>query len=543
MIAIGDHPRCSPEEWDEFRTMVSHGMLFEVLDWIESGKPTLRPKNKKNSAFEKAVLAPNLSLTQVLWEKAWQERSEVVRALSQLSMQRTSAVVMRYVLEQGCPVDHVTGYDLCLFHDPDLVRLGMALGVSILEPDGWASAFRGVGSRPLIRFYLEEQDRIPELKRDAVCALCQCIEESRLRAVALLVWAGVDPLGPAPEYNDWEGPEEEWSGFPALRVFYAEKTKELLKLLKLKPSIEQWFKLLEGAAMGCADSFEDVFRLVENPERTLASHEERSAALLRRILQSLCWGWSWHPFRDERAAGVCVRLIEMGVQVYWNDGDGIASFRRWIYRSPRQADVFQVLATAAKRAKARSKRDLTELVRTEKIRGLAAKYGPSIFVHLGLEEPEASRNVSTDRWKIWRRAREPRANRIQGGPRNLVQSRSPEKVPSAPIIKAEKPPLSHTRKHPGGRVFTREEIYRDVWSEAATHVAKRYGISGSMLARICTQLDVPRPPRGYWARPLQSREGLKRGLPKWKGEGGGTWAVNPRIVEAQREVAGRLDKT
>lgn len=61
-------------------------------------------------------MAPNLSMTQVLWERAWQEKDEAVRALSSLAMHRSSDVVMRYLLKNGCPVDHVTGYDLCLFH-------------------------------------------------------------------------------------------------------------------------------------------------------------------------------------------------------------------------------------------------------------------------------------------------------------------------------------------------------------------------------------------------------------------------------------------
>lgn len=61
---------------------------------------------------------------------------------------------MRYLLEQNCPVDHVTGYDLCMFHDLELVRLGIGCGVNILEPDGWASAYTETGSRPLIRMDL-----------------------------------------------------------------------------------------------------------------------------------------------------------------------------------------------------------------------------------------------------------------------------------------------------------------------------------------------------------------------------------------------------
>lgn len=31
-------------------------------------------------------------------------------------------------------------------------------------------------------------------------------------------------------------------------------------------------------------------------------------------------------------------------------------------------------------------------------------------------------------------------------------------------------------------------------------VAKDYGVSSNYLARVCEQLKVPRPNRGYWAK-------------------------------------------
>ena len=46
---------------------------------------------------------------------------------------------------------------------------------------------------------------------------------------------------------------------------------------------------------------------------------------------------------------------------------------------------------------------------------------------------------------------------------------------------------------------TRQELYDLVWARPIMHVAKDFGISGSMLCRICTDRNVPRPPRGYWA--------------------------------------------
>lgn len=70
MIATVDIQRCMAAEWEEFRRMVAHGMLFDVIEWIDHGKPTLRPENKHTSAFGSAAMAPNLSMTQVLWERA-----------------------------------------------------------------------------------------------------------------------------------------------------------------------------------------------------------------------------------------------------------------------------------------------------------------------------------------------------------------------------------------------------------------------------------------------------------------------------------------
>lgn len=47
--------------------------------------------------------------------------------------------------------------------------------------------------------------------------------------------------------------------------------------------------------------------------------------------------------------------------------------------------------------------------------------------------------------------------------------------------------------------ISRRELYDLVWSKPIMHAAKQFGISGSMLGRICEQRNVPRPPRGYWA--------------------------------------------
>ena len=47
---------------------------------------------------------------------------------------------------------------------------------------------------------------------------------------------------------------------------------------------------------------------------------------------------------------------------------------------------------------------------------------------------------------------------------------------------------------------SRETLYEEVWADPMIKVASRYEVSGSFLARVCERLNVPRPPRGYWAQ-------------------------------------------
>jgi hypothetical protein len=53
---------------------------------------------------------------------------------------------------------------------------------------------------------------------------------------------------------------------------------------------------------------------------------------------------------------------------------------------------------------------------------------------------------------------------------------------------------SHARR------VTREELYRMVWDKPMIRLAEEFGITGNGLAKICDKLDVPYPPRGYWAK-------------------------------------------
>jgi len=64
----------------------------------------------------------------------------------------------------------------------------------------------------------------------------------------------------------------------------------------------------------------------------------------------------------------------------------------------------------------------------------------------------------------------------------------------------------------------RWRVYEAVWSKPIAKVARRYGMPAVDLLRACKELEVPTPPRGYWARKKASEPVPRRPrLPPLKG--------------------------
>ena len=76
--------------------------------------------------------------------------------------------------------------------------------------------------------------------------------------------------------------------------------------------------------------------------------------------------------------------------------------------------------------------------------------------------------------------------------------------------------------------YERDELYERVWAAPISQIAKEENISDRGLAKICKKLDVPRPPRGYWAKVTAGKKPKKKRLPKRKD---GTPMVHRRWVD------------
>lgn len=60
----------------------------------------------------------------------------------------------------------------------------------------------------------------------------------------------------------------------------------------------------------------------------------------------------------------------------------------------------------------------------------------------------------------------------------------------------------------------RETLYAEVWATPMQALAPKYGVSAVFLRRVCVRLDIPCPPRGYWAKKKSGQRPKIPALPK-----------------------------
>src|SRR5688572_25792612 len=73
---------------------------------------------------------------------------------------------------------------------------------------------------------------------------------------------------------------------------------------------------------------------------------------------------------------------------------------------------------------------------------------------------------------------------------------------------------------------SREELYERVWNAPMVEVAKDYGVSDVMLAKVCKGLRIPCPGRGHWAKVEAKKAPARPPLPPAEPGEALEWARN-----------------
>ena len=95
--------------------------------------------------------------------------------------------------------------------------------------------------------------------------------------------------------------------------------------------------------------------------------------------------------------------------------------------------------------------------------------------------------------------------------------------------------VDHATQPEHGSV-TREQLYEMVWCEPMLRVGERFGVSSSYLARVCTELRVPRPSRGYWAKLAFGKNSAKPPLPPMRPGDIAEWRRGAEIGTRERSA-------
>lgn len=93
--------------------------------------------------------------------------------------------------------------------------------------------------------------------------------------------------------------------------------------------------------------------------------------------------------------------------------------------------------------------------------------------------------------------------------------------------------MDHDRVH-------RDILYSEVWATPIASLAPKYGVSAVFLSRVCACLDIPCPPRGYWARKKSGQIPMIPPLPKSRSGAPTEWRKGdqlPRKSETERSEA------
>lgn len=108
-----------------------------------------------------------------------------------------------------------------------------------------------------------------------------------------------------------------------------------------------------------------------------------------------------------------------------------------------------------------------------------------------------------------------------------LKAEEPVKKPEE--IKGNKPAF---RTVQGERnIYDREKLYEEVWSKPVIEVATHYGVSDVNIHKICKQMNIPVPPRGYWSRLRAGEKMKKTPLPPTKGI---TQIIGARTFEGEK---------
>lgn len=505
----------SVEDLDPLKQLVKEGKVFDVQDWLQAGKPYHLPDESKYwPLLELAAARGVYAMVQILLTVPWSQAS-LDRALHR-SVRNRHPEAGLLILKAGADPNSALLYDVAKCYSKNLMKAFFDAGVDITSDHQLAEAITA-GVKPLSGLYREYRSKILGFPEELATALRCFVKEGNAKWVSLCLWMGADPRLPVSDFG--KDFDDEYKR-TALEDACSHPKIEILKLIKLDSARDNLEHLLACIYRPNKECVEYLLAQVAN----INNKPNGGSIVMDRIFHHL--SFIGHPYFGNSASDYSIRDVEdyaeLGARLVPTDSyayrivrDAIcaAGKYRWedflgVIKSCCTTEVFWRIINVP-----RIRRDL----------GITPK---RLMEYFDLEVPIVKKQKKARKGPK-APAKPSRPETVQEdlpAPKKIEGTNPPpqEKIVDPVETDEEKDTVSskalpppRNRSLQASSVVredfsrTRNELYDLVWKEATWKIAPRYGLSDRGLGKICERHDIPKPPRGYWAK-LKNGKKVKR---------------------------------
>ncbi len=435
------------------------GRLYDVEHWIAEGKPlqvspeALRKGTRPKTALQIAIETGQHSLIQLLLSKGYRLDLERYAPLN-LALQMRRWGLFDLLLQWGADLKSVDVHTVLETYNVELYERFRAAGYDLTERHEMGAILgHGTSNRPLLGFMKRHRTDDPKIQQELNIALCYHARNGNEKGINLCLWAGADPHAQAPN-PQWGSSSD---------IDDKEGEERFLGWTAIEEAAQEgYLEILKRLGPDPRrDNFDNLYQYAKHGfvVTFLATIQQP-----KDLTSILSWHLQWvaSPFPWSTRPGTSTLEAILGCKVPWQETDPkrLAEIRKLLLKL---ADYeLKTIMSRLKRSDICSPETFQELTRTPNMQTRLLVLG------------------------ILKKTKSKEEKRTEELTRLLLR-------------------------------YNRSALYEQIWSQPVQVVAKSYGISDVRLGKVCRALQVPVPPRGYWARVRNGYTVEKPPLTKFSG--------------------------
>ncbi|MFO7557332.1 MAG: hypothetical protein R6X10_00765 [Desulfobacterales bacterium] len=376
--------------YEELKPLIDRckaGKLFEVQNWLASGKPVNGPPSvsgyRRKGPLEVAMDLGFHSLVQVLLEGGADIKEPRYNPL-QHALWNKRLDLIELLVDHGADYSSIGMEEVFDTWQPDIMRWFIEHGAEVKTGNPLAQALCN-RIRTALGIFRSYKDRFPIFQEQANIALRYHCRKGNLKWVSLMLWAGADPYTKGPDsWHEDPDPENDQN---ALELAACYEHFDIFNLKKIcldptKPELKGI--LLEACSAKKSNFLEKLLKKGFNP----SEYENSGTPLIQTLLTGMSWYFdveTWDIWRTDRKAKrnldtdrsrenikMIHILVKHGAKWFPKDRLDISDARHSLLKM--NPDYTVEFIWIMSKYNACKRKDIEELIRTPSIRSLIYQY-------------------------------------------------------------------------------------------------------------------------------------------------------------------------